>query len=81
MNEYSNNFLAIIPSTQIEGTDDILIDYEECKINTGSFNIGLTQAIGKGVVKYSVSVSIACVIMSLPIQDTLTMVVRDCYSQ
>lgn len=62
-------------------TQDILINYERCQISSGILEIGLTQAIGVGVITYSSSLQTATVILPSPIQDTLTTVVRDCNAE
>ena len=63
---------------QLSGTRDISINYEKCKIYSGTFEIGLTEAIGVGVTKYDSSLQTAIVTLPSPIQDTLTTVVRNC---
>jgi hypothetical protein len=74
-------FNCISSELDLSGTSDILINYERCPISSGTFEIGLAQAIGVGVVRYSSSLNTANVILPSPIQDTLTTVVRDCNAQ
>ena len=65
-------FNCILSETDLTGTQDILINYERCQISSGSFEIGLTQAIGVGVTTYSSSLNTGTVILPSPIQDVLT---------
>ena len=74
-------FNCVLSETDLSGTQDILINYERCQISSGSFEIGLTQAIGVGVTTYSSSLNTGTVILPSPIQDTLTTVVRDCNAE
>ena len=64
--------------TQLSGTRDISTNYEKCKMYSGTFEIGLIEAIGIGVIKYDSSLQTAIVTLPYPIQDTLTTVVRNC---
>jgi hypothetical protein len=55
-----------------------LTNYKRCPINSGTFEIGYTQAVGVGVTKYSSNLASETVILPSPNQDVLTTVVRDC---
>ena len=64
---------------QLTKSQDILINYERCPIASGNFEIGLSQAIGLGVTKFSsITTNSATIVLPSPIQDILTTVVRDC---
>ena len=71
-------FNCVLSETNLEGTSDILINYERCLVPNDSLSIGSTQAIGVGTTKYSEALATARVILPLPIQDSLTTYVRDC---
>lgn len=71
-------FNCILSETDLTGTSSILINYERCQISSGTFEIGLTQAIGVGVTTYSANLASATVKLPSPNQDVLTTVVRNC---
>jgi hypothetical protein len=63
------------------GVESILINYEKCQIPNGAFEIGLTQAMGVGVITYSSSLQSATVILPSPVQDPLTLIVSNCNAE
>lgn len=66
---------------QMTGTQSFVINYQKCQLPSGVFEIGLTQAIGVGVVTYSSSLQSATVNLPSPAQDPLTTVIRDCNAE
>ena len=72
---------CVLSETDLIGTQDILIDYQKCKLPDGIFEIGLTKAVGTGVITFSSSLVTATVLFPSPIQDPLTTFVKDCNAE